>query len=135
MDLYLTPAERASATFLSEPWTNECVVQEETMAFADTDKLLQVRRSVAAFEDPRLKKMQKATTKNQHDLAKEVEAMDMSALSDADVSQFFFVLGPTFLSGVIATQIMATKTPEDLQALCDLTQVRHGLLDIFTKPL
>ncbi len=135
MHMYLTSDEQRAARKVLVDHGNGVTVQEESVRFDDSEDALAVRRSLVAFQSPTLKallpKLAKATS--EAEVKDMLGSVNMDDLSDADVAEFFFLVGPEFVSLQIASLILAASSRADVEAIAALSEVRHTLLQKFTE--
>lgn len=134
--LYLTKAERAVFEKLPEAVRGGVKVEEETLAFTDTEEKMAVRMKSMKISHPGLKKLQDESQKKKlsaEEVAKLSETMDLSGLSKEDLTELAFAWGPTVFSLMISMALQGVNTPDDAFALSQLSYIRHGLLRSFNQ--
>jgi CII-binding regulator of phage lambda lysogenization HflD len=62
-----------------------------------------------------------------------LEGVNMDELSDADIAEFFFLVGPEFVSLQIGLLLVSAASAKDLEAITALSDVRHTLFAKFTE--
>jgi hypothetical protein len=135
MHIYLTSDEQRAARKLLVDHGSGFTVQEETGTFEDSEEAVAVRRSLVKFEDPTLKSLLPllAKAKTEAEAKKLLEGVNMDELSDADIAEFFFLVGPEFVSLQIGLLLVSAASAKDLEAITALSDVRHTLFAKFTE--
>jgi hypothetical protein len=131
--LYLTTEERrvfdALAASVREGWE----VQEERPIQPDSVLQRAARLSLMRLHDPKLQAFQEKARQlsSETDLLRLAQDMDLSGVSDDDLAELSFALGPVALSALIGFLLRSTKTEKDLQDVASLLVLRHSLIDAF----
>ena len=127
MHIYLTSDEQRAARKLLVDHGSGFTVQEETGAFQDSEEALAVRRSLVKFQDATLKellpKLAKAATEAEAKAL--LEGVNMDALSDADIAEFFFLVGPEFVGLQIGSLLVSAASPQDVEAIAALSNAEE----------
>ncbi|MDD3896957.1 MAG: hypothetical protein PHU04_03910 [Candidatus Peribacteraceae bacterium] len=112
---------------LKEGW----VITEEQGTYSDTPRHRMMRMQLMHLHDPKMQEFlgkAKATEGDEKALAALVARTDLSDVSDGDLAELFFVLGPAPLSALILSLLRAVKSDEDIDDLASLTLIRNSLL-------
>ena len=128
--VYLTSAERSLFDALPDSVRNGWQIAEETLTVAESPAQRRMRLHLLQLRDPKLKNfITEAQGKNSVDeLATFVLSMDLKGVSEADLAELFFALGPTALTLIIADSLKKVKTDDDLDGINALVTIRHSLL-------
>ena len=128
--VYLTSAERSLFDALPDSVRNGWQIAEETLTVAESPAQRRMRLHLLQLRDPKLKNfITEARGKNSVDeLATFVLSMDLKGVSEADLAELFFALGPTALTLIIADSLKKVKTDDDLDGINALVTIRHSLL-------
>lgn len=128
--LFLTGREMklfdALPSAVKEGWT----VERETMTVEETPENIRTRLSLLSLHDPKLRAFQKKaqSMNTPEELASLVSDTDLKDVSDADLAELFFALGPTALSSLIEHELQHATTDDDLDNVDALVTIRHSLL-------
>lgn len=133
--LHLTQAERNIFHGLSERLRDGWEVTLEARSAPDHRENREIRVQLLRLHDPKLLRFQKkaAAISDPEELAELVADTDLAEVSDADLAELFFALGPATLTKVIGVMLQMAKTDQDLQGIAALTAIRDALL--FSLPL
>ncbi len=131
--LYLTADEQkifaALPDSLKEGWKTE----KETQSFDDTPELQNIRRSLAHFSSPALKKMREEPVLKEDDFMAFATSIDFENLSESDRAELLYVLGPSAIGLLIHTFLPRIEADEDVRFVQALSVARHFLLESFLK--
>ena len=130
MDLYLTPKEREEFEQLPETLREGWRVIEETLTFADTVERREMRLHLLRMHDPKLLALrEKALALPTTDaVVTLILESNLSGVSDADLAELFFALGPAPLSFLIPQFLTKAHSDEDLEHVAIFSGIRHSLL-------
>ena len=128
--LHLYPQEQKLFSRLSEEQTREFSVVEETLDFVDSPEKFKTRLSLARIHDPKLLALRDRLQKGE-DLAILAKSASFDSVDDADLSELFFAMGPTALTGFITAMLGSVKTDAELLSIASLAEIRHSLLKAF----
>ncbi|MEK7218892.1 MAG: hypothetical protein AAB728_05515 [Patescibacteria group bacterium] len=133
--LWLTAAERTIFDALPAPLQDGWELKEETLAFTDTAERRTARLSLVRLHDQKLlalrDKVQKATSPE--DVASLLAEIDLRDVTEGDLAELFFALGPDALTRLITPLLREAKTDGDLDDLASLLTIRHSLLESFSS--
>ena len=89
-----------------------------------------VRISLMNLRDPKLIKLQEQVkqAKSHEDILPLVENLSLSDISEPDLLELFFAMGPKLLSANIADLLQSAKKSEDLNVVAALSFVRQSVL-------
>lgn len=129
--LYLTAAEIDSFQELSDTLREGWVVHEEkTDGRVDDPARRAIRMQMLRLRDPQL--MQFVALAQKSNSADAVAALildtDMAHVSEHDMAELFFAIGPAPLTAVVASLLPRVSGDEDIEAIAALTLIRHSLL-------
>ena len=128
--LYLTAEEKKMFDGLPQKLREGWTVELETGTFQDDEDHMRMRQQMARFHDPELRRLQKKIMdKSEKEIADVIREVDLSNLSDDDLSQMYFVLGPQVLGSVIRVLLADVSSDDALEGLASLTNVRHLLFE------
>ncbi|MFA6038959.1 MAG: hypothetical protein WCV62_03475 [Candidatus Peribacteraceae bacterium] len=129
--LWLTTDERKAFDALPEAVRNGWELKEETLSFTDTPERRSARLGLVRLHDTKLlalrEKVQKAATPEE--VAALLAEMDLHDVTEGDLAELFFALGPDALTLLIAPLLRDAKTDGDLDDLASLLMIRHSLLE------
>lgn len=133
--LWFTADEATVFTALPEAVRNGWEVREETLSFADSEEKRAARLSLLRLHDPKLLKFQADAEKidSPDAMAALFAATDLQGVSEDDLAELFFALGPDLLTRVIRDLLAAVKTDADLDAVASLLLIRHSLLEALSR--
>lgn len=128
--LYLTKEEKKIFDALSEGVRDGWEVEEENGTFDDNAEKMRTRLALLRLHDPKLMSLRdKASGSTDIDrIAELVQEMDLSGISEDDLAELFFALGPSVLSTIIGDLLKSATTDKDIDDLQSLTFIRHELL-------
>jgi len=128
--LYLTGDERklfeALPAKIKEGWT----VAEEALRYEDTPAKRTTRLHLTKLDDPFLKSfVEEALQLRTPDaLGKKILDTDLSGVSEGDLAELFFAMGPEPLCTIIPQLLGSVRSDSDIEDLVALTTIRHSLL-------
>jgi len=128
--LYLTPAERqlfdALASELKEGWETE----EEEQSYEDSAERRQVRLDLMELDDGRFEDviLKCGPECSPEDLQKLVSKVDLTGLSERDLWEICFALGPDAMGFLISKLLVDVRDDDHLEGIMALTNLRHELL-------
>ena len=133
--LFLTKDERAVYDKLPESIRTGHDVNNETIAFTDSEEKMAIRLRNLKLTDPKILalKDKASSIKTQEDFTKLVGSIDFSTVAQDDLIELYFAMGPDALTGFIAEGLKNVKSAEDFMSLVALTIIRHGLLISLTS--
>ncbi len=122
--IYLTTEEQT--VFASMPEAKGWKVVSETVP-QDTQEAMNIRYGLMRLRDPQLKSFQEGvrSAKSQDDVIALVKNIDLTKLSDDDLSELYFAMGAVGITTVIAG-LLTDKAPMD--AIAAFSDIRHQLL-------
>jgi hypothetical protein len=128
--LHLTKPERiiwdALPNGLKEGWE----IEQEANTTHDTPAHFQMRLALLRLHDPKLMQLRDAAMKSDsaETVTKLLEETNLSNVSDGDLAELFFALGPSMLSEYVSSLLKKAKDDPDLEDIAALTTIRHELL-------
>jgi len=132
--LYLTADEKKLFDALSEDLKEGWEVEEEKQVYKDTEDRYRMRLSFLRVSDPALlefkEKAEKA--KSKEEVAKLMEGIDLKGVSQSDLAELFFALGPKDVSILMRLQLSEVKNDKDVEVVSALSNIRHELLKSLT---
>ncbi len=128
--LWLTKDEQKIFSALSDALRDGWKVVEETQVYEDTALNQRIRVDLTELQSPVLKDLQERlkNAKSKEDFVKITIDTDISMVTEHDVSQLFFMLGPDAVTGLIKGAIENAKTDDDLSLASTLSELRHEML-------
>lgn len=122
--IYLTQAEQSVFSSLSD--SKNWKVVSETVP-QDTEQAMSIRYGLMRLRDPQLKSFQEGVraAKSQQDVIALVKNLDLTKLSDDDLSELYFAMGAVGITTIIAG-LLTDKAPVD--AIAAFSEIRHELL-------
>lgn len=132
--LWLTADEQTVFAAFSPELRDGWEVQEETQTFADTSDRRAARLGLVRLHDPALLALRdKAKEASSPEaLAALLAEMDVHDVSEDDLAELFFALGPDALTGLVVPLLREAKTDGDLDDVASLLLIRHSLLASFS---
>jgi len=133
--LWLTAEERTFFMTLPAELRDGWELQAETQTFTDTSERRAARLGLVRLHDPALLALRdKAKEASSPEaLAALLAEMDLHDVTEDDLAELFFALGPDALTGLIAPLLRAAKTDGDLDDVASLLLIRHSLLASFSS--
>jgi hypothetical protein len=129
--LHLTVAERQFFDALPDGLKEGWVLGEENLSYADDPRHRTMRMQLMHLHDPKMQEFleqAKAKAGDDQSLAAFISETDLSDVSDGDLAELFFVLGPGPLGVLIPSLLKEVSTDEHLEDIASLTLIRHTLL-------
>ncbi len=128
--LYLTAEERRQFDALPKELREGWALQDETITFADSPEKLQIRLSLMRLHDPRLREFQEQVRAVQtvEQLTALMEKTSLAEMSQGDLAELFFAMGPHAISAILGKLIADAKTDADLETVAALSTLRNTLL-------
>jgi hypothetical protein len=123
--LHLLKNEHATFARLPQDITGAYDVAVETSAYSDSIEEQSLRMCLVHF--PGLQGYKSATSKaaSLKDLSESLQSSDLDKLSDDEIHDLLFVLGPDFLTKAIHEVLLSAKTTQDIAGLASLCTLRH----------
>ncbi len=132
--LSLTAEEKKMFDGLSAKVKEGWEAQEEKGSYQDSPEKLSTRLALLRVHDPKLLEFQKkAAGLSAEKLSELIAKTDLTGVTDDDLAQLSFAIGPTILTRLIGGLLQAVKTDDDLEGIAALTVIRHSLLESFAK--
>jgi len=125
--LYLIDSERALFGAVPKGVQSGWKVEEEEIAYEDSKERMHVRLELMDIQDPRLKAFEEKAkgVKDEEKFLEMVQDIDLSQITNADISEIFYALGPTLLSQLIASLLSEAKGDEYIEQVAVLSTMRH----------
>ena len=132
--LYLTDAEAKAFAALPDTLKEGWKVEAETLSYADTPKNREIRFMITRFHDPKLLAVrdQFKKVKTDEEYMKLLQDFDISKVSEADLGQMMFALGPDAIGALIRGILQSSVTDQDLVMVSHFAELRHELLESLT---
>lgn len=130
--IYLYPAERTLFGKTPEDVHREFAVQDESMDFIDSPKRLHTRLSLVRLHDPKLLTLRDRVQSGE-DVLTAIKNLSIAEVGEDDLSELFFAMGPSLLTGFIMGLLSSAKTDADFLSIAALADIRHALLISFTS--
>ncbi len=129
-ELFLTAVEQKLFDALSSDLREGWNVELESDSPTETSEHIRMRLYLLQLNDPKLVSFRERikACETSDALAAQIAKMDLSGVSDEDLAELFFALGPNALSFLIADGLTNAKTDTDLDAIEALMLIRHSLL-------
>lgn len=133
--LYLTADEKKLFDALPAAVRDGWVIELEQRTFVDTPEKRNMRFSLVRLHDPKLLAFRDriASMSSADALISVMKDMDMQGVSEDDLAELFFALGPNVLSVIIPALITAATTDASLEEVCSLSVLRRSLLSSFSN--
>ncbi len=132
--LYLTAGERGIFAKLSDALREGWNAEDEKGDFSDSEEKLSMRMALLRLHDPKLLDVQKqAAGLSSEKLAALLAQTNLKGVSDDDLAELTFAIGPSILSKLIAGLLLQVKTDEELEDISALTLIRHSLLQSYVS--
>jgi len=129
--LYLTADERKLFTVLSDSLKEGWVIEEEHLTYADNPRHRTMRMQLMHLHDPKMQEVlaqAQAKAGDDQGLAALMLHTDLSDVSDGDLAELFFVLGPGPLGALIPQLLRGVSADEHIDDIASLALIRHTLL-------
>ena len=129
--LYLTADEKKLFEKLPGKLREGCEVKDETQTYKDSSARQTLRLEVIRLHDPKVKALQQTAlaAKSEAELMKIVEEADLSGISDRDLTQLLFALGPEAIKGIISTMFAKAQKNEDIEQIAAFSALRNGMFE------
>lgn len=133
--LFLTAEERKAFDLLPakmrEGWSAQDIV-----LVPERPQELVVRRGMASFENPALRKAceRLASARDGSGFEKTARSLQAEAFTREELAEMFFAIGVEAMTRFIAVLLAAVQNDEDMEFLSALTQVRSMLSEINGSP-
>ena len=132
--LYLTVDEKKLFDALSDGLKEGWEVEAEKQEYTDTKERYKMRLSFLKLSDPTLldfkEKVQNA--KSEEEIKELMEGFDFKGVSQSDLAELFFALGPKDVSILMRLQLAEVKNDKDVEIVAALSNIRHELLKSLT---
>jgi hypothetical protein len=130
--LWLTAHEqtlfKALPSSLREGWE----VRDETLTFKDSGEQRAARMSLMRLHDPKLIGFREEAQKlSSEELTALIKKTDLRGVSDDDIGELFFALGPDLLTRILDSMLQSATSDSDLDDIAAMITVRHSLLASF----
>ncbi len=132
--LYLTDAEKKAFSSLSEALREGWKTEDETLTYTDTQKNREMRFMITRFHDPKLLAVRDKfkTVKSDEEFLALMKSIDLGAISEADLGQITFALGPDAIGALILSTLRSADSDADLLMASNFSALRHELLESLT---
>jgi len=131
--IYLSAEEMKIFENLPEALHRGWVIEEEKNTADDSYEKRLVRMQLMHLRDPKLQMLLEETSKctSVEEVVHVIQNQDLTHIDTADLSELFFVLGPTVLTALIAFLMKSAQTDEDIEGIVALSLIRNKLLVAF----
>jgi len=131
--LHLSQKEQELFNGLSEDFKEGWTIQPEALSYADTESKRAIRLSLLHLHTPGLLDLQESVrkSKNKEEFQKALEETDLSVITEGDLYELFFALGPEPMFPLVEYLFSKVETDEDMMVISAMTNLRHGLLESF----
>ncbi len=128
--LYLTADEKKVFASLPAKLQEGWKVEMEKQKYEDTAKRRQIRFEFMDLHDKHLLEFREKAygASSQREFEAIVETLDVTKLSEHDVRELFFAIGPDGMSLILYGLLSDAKTDDDLESISALTHIRSMLL-------
>lgn len=127
--LYLLQSEQSLLDGIQSDVKDGCTVQETEMTYEDTPEKRVARLRLLHFENSGIKDLQakaiKATTEDE--LQGIATSFDFAKLSQHDLTEIFYAMGPDVMTSLITKQLPTVQTKDDLDGVAAISTFRHFL--------
>ena len=116
---YFTPQESKAFAALAAPLREGIAVEQETLTYADTLEDRQVRFEVMRLHDSALLSLRSRVLEvtSDQDFLSLAKSIDLSKMSDHDMTQLLFALGPDAMTAIIEDLFERATTREDSELI------------------
>ena len=129
--IHLTKAEQTEFRTLPAVITAGWEVVDEQIEFLDTPERRYARLDLMKLDagSPLQETFDalRADT-DENSIVAIAECIDPQSISEHDLREVLFVLGPSSVSVLISKALMLVKTPEDMDGVAALSDIRHELI-------
>jgi hypothetical protein len=128
--LYLTQAEQRLFQALPAALSAGGEVKDETQQYEETSRKRSIRFQIARLHDPALLRFREKAldTKSEDEFRALVQSVDLGKISERDMGQLLFALGPNGLSVIISGILKNAVKAEDIAMAASFSELRHELL-------
>jgi|GEM_PF-649905 hypothetical protein len=128
--IYLTAGEQKLFDALPKTLSKGWQVEEEDQVYEDTKEKFMVRISLMNLRDPKLLALQERVkkTRSHEEIIPLVDQLSLADISESDLLELFFAMGPKILSVNIADLLKRASGPADMNAIAALTFIRRSIL-------
>ncbi len=133
--LFLTTDERALFEKLPKKLKDDWNVHEEFGKYEDTAETKQIRFELLRLRGPEFKGiMEQAEHVGSEKMFQEfVNSVDLSFMSEDQLIDIFFMLGPDVLSALVAHGIERARESEDMEMTAAIAKFRHIVFDAYAS--
>lgn len=127
--LYFLPQEQALFDALPDEVKGDFEVKTTEMTYEDTPEKRVARLRLLHFENSGIKDMQaKAINATSEEELQEIAtSFDFKQLSQHDLTEIFYAMGPNVMTSLITKQLPEVKTTDDLDGVTALCTFRNFL--------
>lgn len=128
--LFLTGTERDAFEMLSSGLRDGWAVQAEDLVYEDTAEKRMIRMMLVRLHDPKLLALRSSVQSggSLDQTVSAIQSVDLKDISEDDIAELFFALGPDILSRLILLTLMEAREDVDLERVAALTLIRHSML-------
>ncbi len=122
--------EQALFDALPENVREEWKVKAEDQTFTDTDQRRQIRFELLNVHDAKLLGFVETakSVSSVEDFQALVEKTDFTGVSNSDISELLFAIGPSGVTAMLHGALKHVETDEDVAYVAELSQARHEML-------
>ena len=128
--LYLYQTEIEFFNKVPQDIQKEFTVHQETLDFVDSTEKLMTRLSLARLHDPKLLSL-RDLVQSSGDLLGTLQNISLDEVEEEDLSELFFVMGPTLLTSFITGLLATAKTDADILSISAMVEIRHSILSSY----
>lgn len=128
--LHLTADEQALFAAVPENLRRKVNIESETLTYVDTPQRKQIRVQNMKLSATALLNFKGKVTAGStvEEMTTLLSTANLAALSEDDLSELYFALGPDGVSMLIIQMLPHVRKEEDFEALISLCVIRHSLL-------
>jgi hypothetical protein len=131
--LMLTAEEEKLFSKFSQELRSGWEVVREEKTYEDSEDRREIRFQLLRLHDPSLRSFcEKAgQMKTPEDFAALAKSIDLQKVSNEELAQMFFALGPTVITAMAQAVLGVAVTHDDIEIAAALFVLRHEILDSF----
>lgn len=135
--LYLTGEERKVFAKLPAELTKDLTVEDERLEYEDNARRRSIRLKHLSVNDTSLKNFfaTAALAASEAEFVSMLGALDLKSVSNDDVAEIMFAVGPDGTSFMIAQALEHAENRDAVELATALSLLRHEMLDSLTAPI
>ncbi len=128
--IYLTKEEELVFNKLPLESRKQWKVENEVVDYVDTDEQRKIRIELLSLNSPALQSLKKnlLVAVSDDQIKKIMIEADISQISDGDLAELFFAMGPTVPGFIILQLLHEVLAAKDIEAIHALSVIRRNLL-------